>query len=68
MAGFKSAVTERINELRRTHGARLWQRNYWEHIIRNESELQHLREYIRNNPLQWELDELHPKQPEEFTE
>ncbi len=39
---------------------KLWQRNYWEHIIRNEQESNRIREYIRNNPLQWELDKLHP--------
>ncbi len=37
---------------------KLWQRNYWEHIIRNESELNQIREYIHNNPAQWELDKL----------
>ncbi|MDR2153482.1 MAG: transposase [Burkholderiaceae bacterium] len=42
---------------------KLWQRNYWEHIIRNESELTHLREYIHNNPMQWNLDKLHPSAP-----
>jgi putative transposase len=40
------------------HG-RLWQRNYWEHIIRNETELNRIREYIQNNPTQWESDRLH---------
>ncbi len=33
-----------------------WQRNYYEHVIRNERELNAIRRYIRNNPLQWELD------------
>jgi len=37
---------------------KLWQRNYWEHVIRNESELNQIREYIHNNPAQWELDKL----------
>jgi len=59
VAGFKSAATARINKMRNTPGAKLWQRNYWEHIIRNESELNRLREYIRYNPAQWESDELH---------
>ena len=35
---------------------RLWQRNYYEHIIRNEIELNQIREYIMNNPLKWLLD------------
>ena len=55
---FKSAVTKRINAMRGTPGATLWQRNYWEHIIRNESEWNRIREYIRNNPGTWESDRL----------
>ena len=39
-------------------GAKLWQRNYWERIIRNETELNHIREYIHNNPDSWEQDKL----------
>jgi len=35
----------------------LWQRNYYEHIIRNEAELNTIREYILDNPLHWESDE-----------
>ncbi|MGR9087931.1 MAG: transposase [Gammaproteobacteria bacterium] len=60
MAGFKSAVTKRINELHHTPAAKLWQRTDWEHIVRNEPELNRIREYIHNNPAQWELDKLHP--------
>jgi hypothetical protein len=39
---------------------KLWQRNYYEHIIRNEESLNHIREYIANNPMQWELDRENP--------
>lgn len=39
---------------------KLWQRNYYEHIIRNETELNALREYIVNNPLKWDEDEENP--------
>ncbi|CAK8721681.1 MAG: REP element-mobilizing transposase RayT [Candidatus Electronema aureum] len=39
---------------------RLWQRNYWEHIICDETELEKTREYVQNNPAQWALDELNP--------
>ena len=38
---------------------KLWQRNYWEHVVRNENELSRIREYIVNNPAQWELDRLY---------
>ena len=61
IAGFKSATATRINELRGTFGARVWQRGYYEHVIRNEADLQEIREYIANNPLKWELDEDNPK-------
>jgi hypothetical protein len=37
------------------------QRNYFEHIIRNEEDHFRIREYILNNPLQWELDEENPE-------
>lgn len=40
---------------------RLWQRSYYDHIIRNEKELNEIREYIENNPLQWDLDQDNPK-------
>ena len=39
---------------------RLWQRNYYEHIIRNEIDLNQIRKYINDNPLKWELDEYYP--------
>jgi hypothetical protein len=49
-------VTKRIKELRNTPGAPVWQRNYYEHIIRNDESFHRIREYIANNPLQWEMD------------
>ncbi len=39
---------------------KLWQRNYYEHIIRNENDLNSIREYIRYNPLKWDEDEENP--------
>jgi REP element-mobilizing transposase RayT len=60
LAGFKSAVTRQINELRGTPYAPLWQRNYYEHVIRNEDDLSEIREYIVNNPLKWDLDSENP--------
>jgi putative transposase len=42
---------------------KLWQRNYWEHIIRDENELNRIREYIINNPMQWETDHENPNHP-----
>jgi hypothetical protein len=36
----------------------LWQRNYWEHIVRDEAELNRIRNYIHHNPAQWVQDRL----------
>ena len=53
MGGFKSAATTRINQLRGTPRAAVWQRNYYERVIRDEEELARLRQYIEDNPAQW---------------
>ena len=45
---------------------RLWQRNYYDHIIRNNTDLDRIREYITGNPLHWELDQLHPDNPSKW--
>ena len=57
---FKSAVSKRINTLRDTPGAPVWQSNYHEHVIRSEEDLNRARQYILDNPLQWEMDENNP--------
>jgi len=36
----------------------IWQRNYYEHIVRDERDLNRIQEYIQNNPINWEQDEL----------
>ena len=55
--GFKIGVTKwfRQNNILNV----VWQRNYYEHIIRNEKELNKIREYIINNPLKWGLDKYY---------
>ncbi|MCL4558950.1 MAG: transposase [Deltaproteobacteria bacterium] len=57
---FKSIVTKKINLIRSTPGAPLWQRNYYEHIIRNEGDMNGIREYVMNNTLRWIEDENNP--------
>jgi REP element-mobilizing transposase RayT len=57
---FKSKSTIYVNRLLVRTGQRLWQRNYYEHIIRDEEELNRLREYIVNNPEQWLFDNENP--------
>ena len=66
MAGFKSIVTKEINILRDAPGTKLWQRNYYEHIIRNQEAMDKIRRYIVNNPLSWSIDQLHPDNPSKW--
>ena len=61
VAGFKSTVTKRINQMRCTPGQPVWQRNYYEHVIRNERELDAVRQYIVDNPARWPEDRENPK-------
>lgn len=55
IAYFKYQSTKKINALQFSPGKRLWQRNYYEHIIRN-NELEHIRDYIIANPEMWQYD------------
>jgi len=57
---FKTFSGKRINQRRGTPGIPVWQRNYWEHIIRNGNDLNRIREYIDNNPLKLESDRENP--------
>ena len=56
----KMNTAKRINEIRETPGTPVWQRNYYEHIIRHDDEMKQLRNYIANNPIGWESDKYHP--------
>jgi hypothetical protein len=60
IAGFKSVVTTHINELRGTPGVPVWQRNYHDHIIRDDEDLNRIRDYIRLNPSRWGEDQENP--------
>ena len=60
ISGFKSAVTKRINRMRGTPRSPVWQRNYWERIIRDMDEMNAVRRYIANNPARWGHDRSHP--------
>ena len=61
IGAFKTISTKRINAMRLAPATRFWQRNFYEHVIRNESSLSRIREYIVNNPLRWELDRENPR-------
>lgn len=65
---FKTMTTKRYADGVRKSGWRafsgkLWQRNYYDHIIRNEDDLHRIREYITNNPTRWPSDEHNPMNP-----
>ena len=61
IGAFKTVSTKRINELRDTPGEPVWQRNYYERIIRDSGELQRIRVYITRNPSEWDSDEENPE-------
>jgi len=60
IVGYKGAVTRRINALRETPGAPVWQRNYYERVLRNDDELNRARFYIQENPARWVDDDYNP--------
>jgi putative transposase len=53
MRSFKSAATRAINEARRQPGQPLWQRGYWDRVLRNDVELARARDYVADNPRRW---------------
>ena len=65
---FKYGVSKQINQIRKTPGVKIWQRNYYEHIIRNNNEYDRITEYIENNPIKWELDFLNSSNREKKAE
>jgi REP element-mobilizing transposase RayT len=60
IGAFKTVSAKRINLMRGTPGAPVWQRNYYEHIVRDDRALKAIRHYIQNNPLKWALDMDNP--------
>ena len=56
VGNFKSVVTRRLNRLQNTPGGKIWQRGYYERIVRNERELNAIRKYIWDNPRRWADD------------
>ena len=58
---FKTISSKQVNQIRQTPGIPVWQRNYYEHIIRNNKALNQIKEYIQNNPFKWHLDRENPQ-------
>ena len=57
---FKSTSAIKINRIFSRTGRSIWQRNYYEHVIRDEESLDKIREYIINNPVSWSFDRENP--------
>lgn len=60
--GYKSAVTKQMNQLnarKYDQSSVVWQRSYYEHIIRNPQSYQNIADYIMNNPAKWDADTFH---------
>lgn len=60
IGAFKAAVTRRAKAALGFREAVVWQRGYFEHVIRDERALERAREYVENNPARWEIDREHP--------
>jgi REP element-mobilizing transposase RayT len=60
VAFYKWTTTKQINQVRGTPGQRVWQRNYFEYVIRNEKAYETIGEYIHQNPAKWREDSLNP--------
>ncbi len=56
---FKTFSAQRVNQIKHSPGISLWQRDFYEHIIRHEVDLKRIREYIITNPVSWGLDDYY---------
>ena len=63
IGSYKSSVTQQAKRKRLLPGPVLWQRNFYDNIVRNAEALARIREYIRTNPARWHEDQLHPDAP-----
>jgi len=60
LAAFKSISTNEINRMRGTTASKVWQRGFYDHIVRSEAALARIRRYIVENPVAWETDPENP--------
>lgn len=60
VSGFKSSATKNINIFRNIPNQPVWQRSYYEHIIRNQKSYDKIYDYIKNNPNMWNRDRNNP--------
>jgi len=60
IGSFKSAATKRIHRAGLLKHKQIWQRNYYDHIIRDDNDYEQIYEYIESNPINWEFDHENP--------
>jgi len=60
VGSFKSAAAGEVNRVGGTPGAAVWQRGYHDHIVRDEEDLERIRDYVATNPLCWAMDPENP--------
>jgi REP element-mobilizing transposase RayT len=60
VGAYKTDTTKRINRFDKFPGKKFWQRSYYDHIVRNEEDLENIRVYITDNVLKWEFDRDNP--------
>ncbi len=63
IGAFKTTAATRINELRGVIGLSVWQKSFYDHIVRNEHELERIQKYIQNNLIEWVEDRDNPASP-----
>ena len=61
IAGFKASVTSRAG--RELNSGNIWQRNYYEHILRDQADYERITAYILDNPANWDRDDENPQNP-----
>ena len=60
VAYYKYQTTKHINQVRDNTGTPFWQRSFYDHVIRDQAELDTIRRYVVENPLKWDLDRDNP--------
>jgi REP element-mobilizing transposase RayT len=63
IGAFKTSAATRVNKLRGVMGVSVWQKSFYDRIIRNNFEMDRIQEYIRNNPIKWAQDRDNPTIP-----
>lgn len=67
VSSYKAAVTRQARQSRLWGGGALWHRCFWDRVVRDDIELNNIRNYIIDNPNRWVADQLHPEaQPNRF--